>query len=171
MSNRRFVRRSEKVNFMELEDGSFARMKNFTSMGEDKNAEEYSRVYVDEDFETVDVTGISTGVSFSMDQSINDPVHEVIVSIFDEEKLGSDSSVTIVSVDFTQKIVDELEGVAYKAKRREFSLIPESEGTEDQAYSYDGTFRVKGVTEHGKAIFEVDKPISLLNEFETFEVI
>lgn len=163
MSNKRFVRRNEKVNFMEVNKGEFSRMKFFTAMGEEKNPMEYSRQYVDEAYERVDVVGISSGVSFSMDQRTNDEVHEIIVDIFENEKLGDDATVTILSVDFT-KPVELDEGVAYKAKKRDFSVIPGSEGGEAEVYSYEGTFRAKGATVDGIAIFDNDAPTDELEK-------
>lgn len=164
MNNKRFVRRNEKVNFMEVAKGEFNRMKFFTAMGEEKNPMEYSRQYVDEAYERVDVVGISSGVSFSMDQRTNDEVHEIIVDIFENEKLGDDATVTILSVDFTKPIELTEDGTAYKAKKRDFSVIPGSEGGEAEVYSYEGTLRAKGATIDGFAIFDSDAPI---DELET----
>ena len=164
MSDKRFVRRNEKVNFMEVANGEFNRMKFFTAMGEEKNPMEYSRQYVDEAYERVDVVGISSGVSFSMDQRTNDEVHEIIVDIFEKEKLGDDATVTILSVDFTKPIELTEGGVAYKAKKRDFSVIPGSEGGEAEVYSYEGTFRAKGATIDGIAVFDSDAPT---DELET----
>lgn len=166
METQRFVRRSEKVNFMKTSDDTYNRMKFFTAMEEEKNPLEYSRQYVDESFERVDVTGISSGVSFSMDERTNDPVHEVIVDIFENEKLGSDATVTILSVNFTKEVpVEEGDsGVAYEAKERVFSLIPESEGGESEVYTYSGTLRAQGSTKHGIAVFAEEAPTDQLEE-------
>lgn len=168
MSNERIVRRNEKVSFMDIGNGEFKRMKYFTAFEEEKNSEEYSRKYTDESFERVDVVGISSGVSFTLDQRLNDPVHEVIVDIFDKDKLGEDSIVTIVSVDFTKELETEGPGKTFEAKKRTFSLIPGSEGGQAEAYSYSGTLRTQSETEYGVAIFTEDKPNSQLENC-TFE--
>lgn len=164
MNKKRFIRRNEKVNFMEVATGEFNRMKFFTSMGEEKNPMEYNRQYVDESYERVDVVGISSGVSFSMDQRTNDELHEIIVDIFENEKLGDDATVTILSVDFTKSVELTEDGAAYKAKKRDFSVIPGSEGGEAEVYSYEGTFRAKGATIDGFAIFDSNEPV---DELET----
>ena len=166
MEKQRFVRRSEKVNFMKTGENAYNRMKFFTAMEEEKNPLEYSRQYVDESFERVDVTGISSGVSFSMDERTNDPVHDVIVDIFENEKLGSDATITILSVNFTKEVPVEEgeEGVAYEAKERVFSLIPESEGGEAEVYTYSGTLRAQGSTKQGTAVFAKDAPADQLDE-------
>lgn len=164
MNKKRFVRRNEKVNFMEVTTGEFNRMKFFTAMGEEKNPMEYSRQYVDEAYERVDVVGISSGVSFSMDQRTNDEVHEIIVDIFENEKLGDDATVTILSIDFTKSIDIDSAVTAYKAKKRDFSVIPGSEGGEAEVYSYEGTLRAKGATIDGFAVFDSNEPV---DELET----
>lgn len=164
MAERRFVRRDEKVSFMDIGDGVYRRMKFFTAMGEDKNPIEHTRRYTDESFERVDVVGISAGISFSMDQRLGDPVHEIIVDIFDNEKLGDDASIRILSVDFTKPIESEDLTIGYAAKRRDFSLIPGSEGGDAEAYSYEGSLRVKGETDNGEAVFTLDAPIGHLEE-------
>lgn len=169
MSEKRFVRRSERVNFMQTDEDTYSRMKFFTAMSEEKNPIEYSRQYVDEAYERVDVVGISTGVSFSMDGRTNDEVHKIVIDIFEKEKLGDDASVTILSVDFTKEVEDVEGGVGYEAKKREFSVIPESEGGDAEVYSYEGSLRAKGTTVKGVAIFAEDTPIGNLEEC-SFEV-
>ena len=52
------IARSRKVMFMETDEDTFARMQGFTSMTINKNAKEYTRQYVDENFEIRDITGI-----------------------------------------------------------------------------------------------------------------
>lgn len=153
MAQQKFIRRSQKVNFMKIAEGGFARMKFFTAMAEDKNATEYSRKYVDENFERVDVTGISSSVSFAMDERSNDDVHDVIVDIFENERLGDDATVEILSVNFSRPVDGETESLVYEAKLRSFNVIPDSEGGDAEVYSYSGTLRAQGQTKVGYAIF------------------
>lgn len=158
---KRFVRRSEKVNFLKV-DTEYVRMKNFKSMGSEKNPIEYTRQYIDEPFEVTDIVGLSPSIAWEMDQRLNDPAHELIVDIIDNEKLGDDASVTILSVDFTKPVGTD--GTEFEAKERNFSLIAGSEGGELEAYTYDGTFRAKGSTVSGVATFATAGPI---NELES----
>ena len=64
---RTLVKRSDKVSFLGcINKGSetFNRMRGFTSLSGSKNPSEYSRQYVDEEFETTDVTGYSPSIDF-----------------------------------------------------------------------------------------------------------
>lgn len=143
----RLVIRSKKVAFMETNDGDFVRMKGFTALATNKNPEEYTRKYVDEDSERTDVVGMSVSMDYEFDLFEDNPVHQKIVSISDEERLGDDAVVNIVVVDFTKK-----EGEGYVATKRPFAVIPETEGDSDEAYTYSGTLRVNGNRVKGIAI-------------------
>lgn len=143
-----FVARSKKKAFMETEGTDYSRMRGFTSLTTNKNALEYTRQYVDENFETTDIVGMSTSMDFEFDQMAEDPVHEKLVSIIDEEKIGDEAIVSIVVVDFTQAGTDE---DSFVAIQRDFAVIPESEGDGTEAYQYSGTFRVKGDRITGEA--------------------
>ena len=50
----------------------FNRMRGFTTLSGSKNSIEYSRQYVDEEFETTDVVGFSPSVDFGFDQYTNE---------------------------------------------------------------------------------------------------
>lgn len=135
------VKRSRKVMFMEGTADKFNRMKGFTSLSTSKNPKEYTRQYVDEDFETTDITGISTSTDFAFDQLTGNAVHDKLVEIIDGEKIGNDAVVNMLSVDFTK------EGTgpdSFAAVKRAFTVVPGSEGDSLDAYTYGGTFRVKG---------------------------
>lgn len=147
----KFVQRADKVTFMKVEGNEYHRMKGFSALTTEFNPQEYSRQYVDEAFETTDVVAISRSVEFEMDQRKNDPVHEQIVDIIENEKLGDDAVVTLLSVDFTEEIGD-----GYKAVKRDFTVIPESAGDGTEFYKYTGTFRVKGEPVEGYATSEDD---------------
>lgn len=143
MADRKLVKRSDKVSFLGcLADGSetFNRMRGFTTLSGSKNATEYSRRYVDEEFETTDVTGYSPSLDFGFDQYIGDPVHEEMVEILDNEKLGTEARRNIVTVDFSQEAGEG----SYKAVKREYAIIGDSEGDSMDAYTYSGTFRSTG---------------------------
>ena len=63
---------AEPVSYTHL----FTRMKGFTELSGSKNPTEYSRQYVDEIFESTDVTGYSPSWSFAFDDYTEDAVLE-----------------------------------------------------------------------------------------------
>lgn len=141
-----FVKRSDKVAYYGIEDGSFERMTGFTDISVSKNPREYTRQYVDQDFEQSDVVGFSPAISFGFDQEKGNNVHNDIVSISDNELLGENAIRDIVLADFTEG--DEENG--YKAVKRSFAVIVSSEGNSGESYKYSGTFKVKGNKVFGK---------------------
>lgn len=136
-------KRSDKVAFLEVNE-VFTRMEGFTTFSQSKNPTEYSRRYVDQDFENTDVTGYSPQIGFGFDQYEGNDVHDLIVDILDNEKLGNDAIVTICVVDVT-------DGTAIK---REWTVVGDSEGDSMDAYTYSGNFRVKGEKVFGTATSE-----------------
>ena len=143
-----FTPRSKKVAFMEVDNGTFHRMKGFTALTTNRNPKEYTRQYVDENHETTDVVAISTSMEFTFDQMQNDPVHEKLIDIIDGEKIGDDAIVSIVVVDLTRQ--GSTTG-SFKAVKRDFVVVPGTEGDNIDAYSYSGTFRAKGEKIEGEA--------------------
>ena len=140
---RTLVKRSDKVSFFGNTSGGdevFNRMRGFTTLSGSKNPSEYSRQYVDEEFETTDVTGYSPSIDFGFDQYKNDPVHDEMVEILDDEKTGTEARRNIVTVDFSQPTEDG----GYRATKREYAIIGDSEGDSMDAYTYSGTFRSTG---------------------------
>jgi predicted hydrolase (HD superfamily) len=134
------IARSKKVMFLETETGTFARMKGFTSMTINKNAKEYTRQYVDEDFEVTDITGISTSIDYAFDQIQGNDVHDKLIEIINEEFVGEDAVVVMLAVDFTDASTPL---TTFNAVKRTFAVIPATEGDSLDAYTYGGTFRVK----------------------------
>ena len=143
-------KRCDKLAFFGVknDDGSvtFKRMTGFTEISTTKQPKEYKRQYVDEEFETTDVVGYSPAISYSFDRFSNNPVHEDIVKITDDELLGTDAVRTIIMVDM--KTGDD-EG--FKAISRDFSVIPDQEGGEADAYTYSGSFKANSVKRRGIA--------------------
>ena len=115
MSEKRLVQRADKVAFMKVED-KHVRMKGFTTQAISRNPKEYARQYVDELFETTDVVGISSSIEFAFDQFKGDLVHDELVRIIDEEKVGTDSIVEIMIVDFTKE--DATTPGSFEARKR-----------------------------------------------------
>ncbi len=104
----KIVKRSDKVAFLEVPSitgegaGVNYRMKGFKSLSKKRNPKEYTRQYVDEAFETTDIVGISISQDFEFDQVKDSPLHDYLVDIIENEKLGSDAMVNIVQVDFSK---------------------------------------------------------------------
>lgn len=147
MSN--IVKRSEKIPFYGIEkDGEviFTRMTGFTEISVNKNPIEHKRQYVDEDFERNDVVGYTTSLAFSFDMFKDNAVHEDIISIFDNEKVGDSALRSIVIVDLSSA-----ENGSYSAVKREFTLIPDKEGDSSYTYTYSGTLNAAGEKVFGTA--------------------
>lgn len=163
MADRKLVKRSDKVSFLGcLTDGgeTFNRMRGFTTLSNSKNPAEYSRKYVDEEFETTDVTGYSPSIDFNFDQYIGDPVHEEMVGILDEEKTGTEARRNIVTVDFSQSAGEG----SYKAVKREYAIIGDADGDGTDAYTYGGTFRSTGVRIVGTATVDETGAVATFTE-------
>lgn len=163
MADRKLVKRSDKVSFLGcLKDGSekFNRMRGFTTLSGSKNPTEYSRRYVDEEFETTDVTGYSPSLDFGFDQYIGDPVHEEMVGILDGEKLGTEARRNIVTVDFSQEAGEG----SYKAVKREYAIIGDAEGDSMDAYTYSGTFKATGKRIVGTATVDETGAVATFTE-------
>lgn len=143
-----FVKRQDKVMFIGAAAGDYYRMKGFTNITTNKNPKEYTRHYVDDLFETTDVTAISTSVDWEFDQRTSDPGHEILVEIIDKEAIGDDAIVSLIQVDMTQAGTG---ADTFVATKREVAVIPASEGGSKDAYSYSGSFKTKGDKITGEA--------------------
>lgn len=151
----KLVKRSDKIAFMNVgtaEAPDFQRMRKFTEMSNSKNPREYSREYVDEDGEVTDVTGYAPEKAFAFDQYTNNPVHEKLAKIIDDELTGDDAIVQILVVDKTK--ADENGG--FESRLRNYSVIPDSDGDSNEAYTYSGSFKSKGAFEKVSAKLSAD---------------
>lgn len=137
------VQRAKKLAFYGVPGENaavFHRMKGFTKLETEKNPSEYSRQYVDELFEETDVTGYSPAVTYEFDRYADDPVHQDMVILTDEEKVGDDAIRTLIMADLALPNTDG----SFPAISRDFAVIPDSEGDGTDAYIYTGSFRAKG---------------------------
>ena len=145
----KIIKRFKKLAFYGVpsEDGStiFHRMKGFDTISTSKNPKEYSRQYIDEEFEQTDVVGYTPTVSFSFDQFEDNIVHTDIAGIFNAEKTGADAVRSIIMVDTSAD---------NSAIMRDFAVVAETEGDGTDAYTYSGSFRVKGDKVFGTASSE-----------------
>ena len=141
------AKRSSKLTFYKLPDAEeFVRMQGFKTMETSKNPEEYERKYVDEDAKRTDVIAYNTSVSYEMDYIIGNEVHEDIADITDNERVGVDAVREILIVDVNTKT----------AIKRSFAVIPDSEGGDENTYTYSGTFKANGDRVQGTAEISAD---------------
>lgn len=166
MAERILVKRSDKISFLGVKkDGSsetFNRMRGFTTLSGSKNPSEYSRKYVDEEFETTDVTGYSPSIEFNFDQYKGDEVHDEMVKILDGEFTGTEARRNIVTIDLSQKETSPEN--TYKAVKREYAIIGDADGDGTDAYTYGGTFRSTGNKIIGTATLSEDGNSVTFNE-------
>lgn len=158
MADRILVARSQKVLFYgvpsttgDTATHTFHRMRGFTDASTSRNAKEYTRQYVDELFEQTDVTGYSPSTSYGFDQYAGDAVHDDIVKITDGELIGNDAVRPLILVDLSAVTAKTAPAV-----KREYAVIPDSEGGSLDAYTYTGNFRSKGAKVSGTATTEDD---------------
>ncbi len=161
---RKLVKRSDKVAFFGNKspegEETFNRMRGFTTMSGSKNPTEYSRQYVDEEFETTDVVGFAPSIEFGFDQYAGDKVHDEMVQILDEERTGTDARRNIVTVDFSKPTDDG----GYEAVKREYAIIGDTEGDSMDAYTYSGTFSATGTRIVGTAKLDENNSVATFTE-------
>lgn len=120
---------------------TYTRMKYFTQLTQNKNPQEYSRKYVDEKSQRTDITGFAPQMDYAFDRYSGNPVLTDIVSITDNELIGSDAIRSIV-------LVDTVTGAAFK---RDYSVIPSTEGDDVNVYTHSGSFKANGEQISGTA--------------------
>lgn len=152
----KLIGRHEKVAYYGVPDTDgnvvYHRMCGFTKMDTSKNPVEYSRRYIDESFEQTDVVAMSPSISFTFDRYGDNPVHDDIVMISDNEILGTDAVRSIVVADMSQKD----DAGKCPAIMRDFSVMVETEGNSTDAYTLSGTMSTKGEKVFGKAEVSAD---------------
>jgi len=162
------VKRSDKVAFYGVPSGTpgtiaYHRMRSFTDSSTSKNAKEYSRQYTDEDFERTDLIGFSPSMAYGFDQYTDNPVHDDIVALTDNETLGTAAIRSIIIVDMTD-FTTVAEVTTYAARKRDFTVIPDSEGDSTDAYTYSGTLKSNGPIAKGTVVLDADKKIATFTE-------
>ncbi|MBE7048679.1 MAG: hypothetical protein E7393_04845 [Ruminococcaceae bacterium] len=147
----KIVKRSDKLAFFGVVDAentvTYFRMKGFNEISTQKGPKEYSRQYVDQEFEQSDVVGYSPSISYSFDQFTDNAVHNDLVTIAEKELVGPEAIRSIVMVDLSR----QTDNGAYPAVKRDFSVICDSEGDSMDAYTYSGALKVKGEKVFGTA--------------------
>lgn len=140
------MKRSDLVAFYQIPSSTISRMTNFMSLSKSHNPKEYSRQYVDEQFEQSDVVGYSPSTDYEFDRYTESAVHTDIAEIGDKGKTGSDAVRDIIVVDFSKA-----SGAGYVATKRSWSVIPDSEGGSTDAMTYSGSFKSKSAPTVGVA--------------------
>ena len=120
---------------------TYYRMTKFTQLSTSKNPIEYGRQYVDEPFTVTDVMGYSPSISYAFDKHTDIPVHNDLVKITNDELLGDDAVRSIIVVNTETN----------EAVKRDYAVIPNTEGDNINVYTYSGTFKVKGELIKGTA--------------------
>lgn len=145
-------KRSDKVAFFGLAGGNteFVRMRGFTEFSVSKNPVEYSRRYIDEQTERNDVVAYAPSISYSFDRFSDSEVHKELVEIADAEKVGAEAVRNIVIVDLSGDASEK------NAVMREWTVIPDSEGDDNDAYTYSGSFKANGECIKGTAVTDDD---------------
>lgn len=128
----------------ENDDVSFQRMTKFTQLEQSKNPQEYNRKYVDEETQRTDVTGYAPAINYAFDKHKNIPVQTDIMKITNRELIGEDAIRQMLWVDTETN----------EATKRNYSVIPNSEGGDANVYTHSGTFKATGELEHGTATSE-----------------
>ena len=142
------IKRSNKPAFYGVSDKdgnvTYKRMVGFTKLSVSKNPKNYTRQYIDEDFEHSDIVGYQTSVNYEFDRFEENDVHNDIIAITDNEIVGNDAVRSIVIVDLTDNTAIE----------RSFSVIPDTEGDSTDAYTYSGSFKANGTIAKGTVTSE-----------------
>lgn len=141
----KILKRSDKLAFYEI-NGTYTRMRGFTDFSMSKNPTEYTRKYVDEKSERNDVVGYNPSISFAFDRFSEDEVHSDMVAIADGESVGAEAVRSIVIVDTTKE-----KNNGFAAQKRDFAVIPDSEGNDSDTYTYSGSLKANGAIISGSA--------------------
>ena len=89
-------------------------------------------------------------ISYSFDRFSDSDVHKELIGIADLEKVGADAVRYIVIVDMSGES-DEKHAVL-----REWTVIPDNEGNDNDAYTYSGSLKANGENIIGTATSDDD---------------
>jgi len=144
--------RADIVNFMKnANEEKYSRMTGFTEAGKSLNASTYDRRYVDERTERSDVTSYASEIAYAFDRMTENENHDRIAEIHDKELVGQ--TVEIVTVNFNKKGNTDN---TFKARKRIYSVQPDSDGDSTDAYTYSGAFKANGDLVEGTATSDDD---------------
>lgn len=112
----------------------------FTALSENKNPKTYARKYIHERTERTDVIGYAPSVPFTADVHTVDPVITKIQEIYNNEKVGADAQVDILTV----REWDPVATKGFSAIKRTYSTVCDKEGDGTDALVISGTFHAVG---------------------------
>lgn len=150
LKNADLVLRTGKLAFYLVPGNSaYTRMEGFTSLSTSKNPTEYERQYVDEDFKRTDITGYNVATAYALDRYKQHPVTDDIIKIHENELLGQDAVRSIIQVDMTTVSPSGSAGGSFTAtgKRRDYAVIPDTDGDTTDCMTYSGNFKTRGEME------------------------
>lgn len=130
----------------------------FSELSETKEAIEYARHYVHENTERRDVVGYAPTIAFRCDMHTGDPVIERVARVHDEELVGAEAQVDILSVN----LYEPHPGGGFTARRRCFAVLPDTKGEGVEALILTGSFAaagdiVKGAFDADAGVFTEDE--------------
>ena len=117
-------------------------MEGFTDLTYSQNPKEYSRQYVDEDFERTDIVGYAPSISYAFDKYTGNAVLADIVKITENEYIGDMMKRQIVTVDLSATPMESANG---NAQMRDYAVIPDTNGDTTDCLTYSGNFKAKGL--------------------------
>ncbi len=145
---KRRIKRNDIIAFMKVEGSGgddYVRMTGFTEFSVNKNPIEYTRKYIDEKNERSEVIGYSPSIRYSFDLTRNNLVHDKILEITRFETVGEEAKVSIVVVDLA---MEEDEKMAFC---RNWTVLPDAEGDNENTYTLSGTMKANGDAVFGVA--------------------
>lgn len=116
----------------------------FSSLTESKNAQEYSRKYVNMRTEATDVVGYAPAIAYTCDVYSADPCIKRIHDVTKKELTGTDAQTNIVNVDLWQPYDDQKNKGYFSATRRTYTIIPDAKGDGTDALILSGNFKAVG---------------------------
>lgn len=145
LNNSDIVMRTGKLAFYKCrEEAFYRRMEGFTEITNSKGTKEYTRQYVDEDFERTDVSGYSPEMSYSFDRYKAHPVLDDIIYITENELIGQSMVRDIVVLDMTTAVSNNGTTWTAEGKLRRWAVIPDTDGDTTDCMTYSGTFKCRG---------------------------
>ena len=145
LNNSDIVMRTGKLAFLKcLGENFYRRMEGFTELSNSKGTKEYTRQYVDEDFERTDVSGYSPEMSYAFDRYKSNPVLDDIIHITENELIGQAMVRDIVVLDMTTAVSNNGTTWTAEGKMRKWAIIPDTDGDTTDCMTYSGTLKCRG---------------------------
>lgn len=116
----------------------------FTEFTENKNPKEYARQYINEAAERTDLVGFAPSVTYAFDVFDADPVQKRLLEISNEELIGADAQVTVVTAFLHKAVSGGVEAI-----RRRYTVCPAKLGSGTEALVASGTLKACGEPESG----------------------